>query len=259
MSDKRVDYDRIASSYDQRFENGAWRGTATALLDLARQTHAERILEVGCGTGYWLAHFSSITDRLHGLDLSVGMLYQARRRDRRLLLTRGRAECLPFSSACFDLVYCVNALHHFDGQRDFVSEARRLLRPGGALAVVGMDPHNSQTRFYLYHYFEGAYETDLVRFPPWVTVGDWMRVAGFEGISRKMTERILDHKIGSLVLEDPFLRKDATSQLTLLSNEAYTSGLRRIRSAIEAAEAAGARLIFPVDIPIAMVVGRVKS
>jgi ubiquinone/menaquinone biosynthesis C-methylase UbiE len=255
---KRVDYDRIASSYDVRFRKDGMSGTASALLALARELDAERILEVGCGTGRWLADLRAITDQVFGLDLAAGMLTKARERENRVLLMRGRASHLPIPAASFDLVYCVNAIHHFDKQRAFVFEARRCLRPGGALAVVGMDPHGCRDQYYVYHYFEGVYETDLARFPSWGTVLDWMAAAGLERVTWEPILRIYDPKLGRAVFEDPFLLKDATSQLTLLTNEAYAAGLRRMQAAVEAAEVTGEGLLFPVDIPIGMLVGRLK-
>jgi len=255
MSGRRVDYDRIAPTYDRRFADDGMSGTAAALLALAQGLRPERILEVGCGTGRWLADLRSVSDQLYGLDLSAGMLAGARGRDARLHLVRGRAGQLPFPATAFDLVYCVNALHHFHRQRAFVFQARRLLRPGGALAVVGMDPHGRRERYYIYRYFDGTYETDLARFAPWDTVMDWMGAAGFERVECRLAERILDPKAGRAVLEDPFLHKDATSQLALLSDTAYAAGLDRMLAAIDAAEAAGEQLLFPVDIPIGMLVG----
>jgi SAM-dependent methyltransferase len=212
---------------------------------------------VGCGTGRWLADLRPLTQQLYGLDFSGGMLAQARRRDGRLHLIQGRGGRLAFAAATFDLLYCVNAIHHFDGQRAFVFEARRLLRPGGALAVVGMDPHSGQDRYYLYHYFEGVFETDLARFPSKGMVLEWMAAAGFAQVEWRVVERILDHKVGRAALDDPFLHKDTTSQLTLLSDAAYAAGLRRIEAALEAAEDAREQLIFPVDISIGMLTGRV--
>lgn len=254
---KRVDYDRIAATYDRRFEGGGRSETAAALLALVCELEAERILEVGCGTGRWLADLRSAAEQLYGLDLSSGMLAQARRRDGQLSLIRGRADRIPFAAASFDLVYCVNAMHHFDEQRAFVFEARRLLRPGGALAVVGMDPHSGQDGYYIYRYFEGTHETDLARFPSWDTVSDWMTTASFEHIERREADRIRNDMVGRAVLDDPFLHKEATSQLTLLPDEAYEAGLRRIRAAIEAAEATDEQPVFRVDIQIAMLVGRI--
>jgi hypothetical protein len=82
-----------------------------------------------------------------------------------------------------------------------------------------------------------------------------MAGAGFGEIRRHIVEEIVDDKRGRVVLQDPFLRKDAISQLTLLSDEAYAAGVARIEADLAAAEAAGRDLVFPVDIVLAMMVG----
>lgn len=261
MSRPRVDYDRISSNYDRRFARGGTPGVAAALQALVGELGAQGILEAGCGTGHWLAGLRSILlpqarPGLYGLDLSAGMLRRARQRRGPLHLVRGRAGCLPFPDACFDLVYCVNALHHFDEPLAFVQEAWRLLRPGGVLAVVGSDPRTRQDGWYLYDYFSGTYEADLARFPSWDTVQDWMAGTGFVQVGRQPVEEIHDTKVGRAVLDDPFLQKDAVSQLSLLSDEAYRAGLRRIEAALAAAERAGERLAFVTDLTLAMVSGR---
>lgn len=254
-----VQYDRIAPTYDQRFSGNRRAGTADALLSLAQVLNAERVLEVGCGTGRWLGDVRAHAGQVIGLDLSAGMLSQAQERAASLLLIRGRAGSLPFPAASFDLVYCVNAIHHFGRPRLFVREARRLLRPGGRLAVVGMEPRGHAGRSYIYRHFEGAYETDLNRFPSWGEVLDWIVDEGFEGVECRQVERILERKIGREVLDDPYLRRDACSQLALLADEAYVAGLRRIEAVVRQAESAGERAVFVTDIPIAMLTGQVPE
>jgi ubiquinone/menaquinone biosynthesis C-methylase UbiE len=219
---------------------------------------AERILEVGCGTGHWLASLRPVSGQLYGLDLSAGMLAQAGQRQTPLALIRGRAGQLPFPDRCFDLIYCVNAIHHFQQQRAFVFEARRLLRSGGMLAVVGMDPRAHRDRWYIYDYFEGTYETDLARFPSWGTVLDWMAAADFERVEWRWVERIVDQKQGRAVFDHPFLKKDSCSQLALLTDEAYAVGLDRIEAAVASAEAVGETVMFPTDLLLAMLVGWVS-
>ena len=254
--DKRVDYDRIAAQYNRRFQGEGQRGTATALQDLAHQYNAERILEVGCGTGRWLADLRSATPALFGLDLSAGMLHEAQERDPQMGLVRGQAGQLPFPNATFDLIYCVNAIHHFQGQAEFVQQAARLLRPGGQLAVVGMDPRQQRDKWYVYDYFPGTYPADLERFPSWGQVMDWMVAAGLIEISWRLVERIYDPKQGRRVLSDPFLEKNAASQLALLSDQEYAAGIKRIQRALAKAEAAGDNLVFPVEILSYMLVGK---
>jgi len=258
-SARQVEYDRIAPTYDRRFAHSPMHGVACALQSWARALEAVDILEVGCGTARYLADMPLDDGRRCGLDLSIGMLEEARRRGRALHLVQGRARQLPFPRDAFDLIYCVNAIHHFDDPRGFVEEAHRCLRSRGALAVIGSDPHDGHGASYIYDYFEGTLETDLRRFPSWGTVLDWMVSTGFEAVEFHWVERIHDPKMGQGVLDDPFLRKDACSQLTLLSDDAYAAGMRRIEAALARATATGEDVVFPTDIHIGALVGRRTS
>lgn len=256
MKNHHVDYEALAPTYNQRFADDNDRpATAHVLLDLARTHDARAVLEVGCGTGRWLAELRPVADRCYGLDPSKGMLSQASRRDVSIGLTRGRGEHLPFPAGTFDLVYCVNTIHHMDGQQTFIQEARRVLRDGGVLAVIGMDPRQQRYTWYVYDYFAGVYETDLARFPSWETVIDWMRAAGFQRVERWPVERIIDHKTSATVLDDPFLQRHASSQLALLSDAEYAAGVQRIKAAVTEAVAAGETLIFPTELIMEMVWG----
>ncbi len=252
---RHVDYDRIAPAYDQRFKANRLDGVCAALQALAQDLQAEQILEVGCGTGRWLADLALERRRLYGLDLSAGMLDEAARRGESFWLAQGRGGRLPFHSETMDLVFCVNAIHHFDDPEAFIHEAQDVLRPGGAVAVVGSDPHGRRDDWYVYDMFEGTYETDLKRFPTWGAILDWMTASGVQRTTWQVVEHIVDHKVGREVLEDPFLRKNACSQLALLSDEGYAAGLRRIEATLARAEVAGETLVFPVNIVLAMMVG----
>ena len=255
MSQKCVDYDAIAPTYNRRFISDGQRQTGAVLNGLAEAAGAQRILEVGCGTGHWLAGLAETGRACFGLDRSSGMLAEAGQRQAQYRLVQGRAERLPFGEAEFDLLYCVNAIHHFIDKEDFVAEGWRLLRRGGALAVIGMDPHDRRGDWYIYDYFEGTYETDLQRFPSWEQVRDWMAGVGFGRLELRPVETIFDPKVGRAVLNDPFLEKEAASQLALLSQDAYAAGLHRIRQALHAAEQEGRDLTFMSNIRLEMLVG----
>lgn len=256
---KHVNYDQIATTYNQRYSAHKYEGIAASLQSLAQDVGAEWILEIGCGTGHWLAELQPVIHRVYGLDLSLGMLQQARQQKEPLYLTCGQASRLPFPDAVFDLIFCVNAFHHFDQPGAFIFEARRLLRAGGAFTIIGIDPHRGQDRWYIYDYFDGTYETDLRRFPPGETIMEWMRAAGFARVEWRLAERIMHHQIGWKVLENPILQKNGTSQLALLTGEAYAMGLDRIKAALAEAEASRRTLVFPVDISFSMFTGRVQG
>ncbi len=242
-----MNYDAVAPAYDGRYAVNSLSGVARLLGALAREVGARAALEVGCGTGHWLLELRPMVPTIAGLDLSAGMLRQARQRAE-LRLVRGTAAELPFPSSAFDLVYCINALHHFPRPRDFVREARRLLRPGGALLVVGMDPHAGRDRWYVYDYFDGTRATDLARFPASGSLLDWAIGAGFERATWQVVEATRSTLVGRAVLADHFLQKHGTSQLTLLSDEAYAAGLARLHAALEQAEARGETLEFVSDL-----------
>jgi hypothetical protein len=61
------------------------------------------------------------------------------------------------------------------------------------------------------------------------------------------------------VLKDPVLEKNATSQLILLSDEAYAAGLERIRGALKNAERMGETLIFQNTIRIQMLTAWIQG
>lgn len=250
-----VNYDAIAPTYNRRFAEAQRSGTLQALQELVQVTGAKRVLEAGCGTGHWLASLDSPACQVYGLDFSAGMLAQAQQREPALDLAQGRAEELPFQAGWFDLVYCVNAIHHFQRQYEFIGQARRVLKPGGALAVVGMDPHHRRNDWYIYEYFPGTFATDLKRFPSWGQVLDWMAAAGFARMELRVAEDISDPKYGRAVLADPFLTKNSCSQLALLSEQAYQAGVDRLHRALAETEAQGKTLVFPSTIRIHQLVG----
>jgi len=242
----RVDYDRVAPRYDERYRLGGPAGVAEMLHRLA--AGAERVLEVGCGTGHWLAALAPAVRHTIGLDRSLGMLGKAKRNAR--CLAQGDAGLLPFRPATFGALYCVNAFHHFGAPRDFLAEAFRLLQPGGAVAVIGMDPNALRDRWYLYDFFPGTLETDRRRFPPSSQIEAWMREVGFGDVEVGEAARITGEAEGRGIYDDPILSRTGTSQLTLLSDAEYDAGMARL----DAAAAAGAK--FVTDIALAAVQAR---
>src|SRR5262249_5797026 len=95
------------------------------------------VLDVGCGTGTWLAMVATTSlpaRRLWGLDYSFNMcqLGSHKARDagvRRMAFYNGDSEHLPFADASFDLLTCSNSFHHYPHQAAVVPEFRRVLRP----------------------------------------------------------------------------------------------------------------------------------
>ena len=246
---KVVNYDEVAPTFNVRYAVNPLPGVAQHLRTLAQAAGGGRVLEAGCGTGRWLAELQPLAGQVIGLDLSRGMLRGAQARELpRVALAQGQGGELPFASGSLDMLYSVNALHHFPRPEAFIAEARRLLKPGGVLAIIGMDPRARPARWYLYDYFPETLPADLERFPSAGTVIDWMLAAGFATAGVQRVEHLAGTHTGRAVLADHFLQKNGTSQLTLLSDEAYAAGLARIRRDLDEAEARGETLKFEIDI-----------
>ncbi|MGH9629442.1 MAG: class I SAM-dependent methyltransferase [Bryobacteraceae bacterium] len=118
-------------------------------MDFVKRRSARTILEAGCGTGMWVGLLRAAGANVIGVDPSMGMLTQASARLGSSGLVLARANELPFERKQFDLIYAVNAIHHFDDPQAFISSAAALLNPRGTLAVIGIDPRTIRRR-YLY-------------------------------------------------------------------------------------------------------------
>ena len=138
-----VDWDRLASAYPrQALLERSSLGTALDLLDPGPD---ERLLDIGTGTAELLRSLSKRSGRpaeAIGIDPCARMLAQAGPLPAGWQLAQGRGEQLPFDSASFDLVTISYVLHVVDAdtRRSLISEAARVLRPGGSIATVTIAP-----------------------------------------------------------------------------------------------------------------------
>jgi SAM-dependent methyltransferase len=98
-----------------------------------------RVLDVGSGNGWGTELLARHATEAVGVDLSSVAVREAqRRRPDADLRTADPAE-LPFEDSGFDLVVCLGALEHVDDPTRALEEMRRVLRPGGVLALSAGD------------------------------------------------------------------------------------------------------------------------
>ena len=248
----RVDYDAIASAYDRRYQHNDFSGVERAVTSFVGTTLGARVVEVGCGTGRWLRLLRGSDIRVVGMDASFGMLSHAQ-----APVLQAVAEQLPWTSRSIDRVFCVNAFQHFSDKVAFLGEARRVLRPGGRLMTIGLDPHTGIDRWYIYDYFESALERDRSRYVATSQIREWMQLVGFTDCVVHEVQHLRVCIDARTALEQGRLEKSATSQLSLQTDEEYHQGMERIHRDIERVEAGGASLDLIADLRLYATFGSV--
>jgi ubiquinone/menaquinone biosynthesis C-methylase UbiE/DNA-binding HxlR family transcriptional regulator len=150
------------------------------------------VADLGCGEGYLTIETARWAKRVIAVDRSREMLVRARelaarRKLKNITWKRGEIERVPLKAASVDLVLLSQALHHADDPARALSEARRILRPGGRVLVLDLREHGEA----------------------WVreTLGDRWQGFADGGLRRLMTEAGFDNvtvRVGARQTGDPF-------------------------------------------------------
>ncbi len=104
-----------------------------------RDHRSRTVADIACGTGILADRIERELhpDEIYGVDMSDGMLAEARTRSTRVQWLRAPAERLPFEDQALDAVVTTSAFHFFD-QGAALREFHRVLSPGGLVAVAAL-------------------------------------------------------------------------------------------------------------------------
>jgi SAM-dependent methyltransferase len=115
------------------------------ISDLAGLERGGRYLDLGCSAGLYTRNLARTLDdrgEVVGIDISPSMLKEAARRARKLgakpSFARADAHNVPFADASFSGAVCGGTLNELGDPARALRETRRILEPGGRLAVMGI-------------------------------------------------------------------------------------------------------------------------
>lgn len=105
------------------------------------------VADLGCGEGYLTIEAAHWAKRVYAVDRSADVLDRAkqmalRRRVKNITWKRGELEKVPLADASVDIAIASQALHHAQDPAKALSEAWRILRPGGRVLVLDLRQHD---------------------------------------------------------------------------------------------------------------------
>ncbi len=222
-----IEYDQIAREYARH--RRVHPEVLRCLVSQSGIDAGSRVLEVGCGTGNYIAAVeSAVGCSCWAIDPSEEMLATARDTSATVTSRAGSAEQLDLEPGSFDLVFSVDVIHHVSDRAAYFGEAFRVLTPGGLVCTVTDSEWIISHREPLAVYFPETVEADLHRYPRLTELRAFMEGAGFGGIEESLVE--FPHEVTDA---SPYAEK-AFSALHLISQEAFERGLKRMERDLQA-------------------------
>lgn len=113
----------------------------TALRDV-HDWSGQRLLDIGCGTGFWLPRYATEASHVVGVEPDEELVELAAHRTRHVAnaeVRRGSAEHLTVDSSTVDVAHARFAYFFGEGADAGIDEVRRVLKPGGVFLAVDND------------------------------------------------------------------------------------------------------------------------
>jgi len=148
----RKDYNLIAEDFS-RTRKEPWPEMKFLFADFL--IPGERVLDLGCGNGRWFSLFQEKNIDYVGIDSSEKLIEIAKARYPKGKFQVADALNLPFPNNFFDKVYNIAVLHHIPSEElrlRFLSEVRRILKPGQLLILTVWKFHQRKELYLLFKY-----------------------------------------------------------------------------------------------------------
>ncbi len=138
---KQTGWDSVAGEYEAGFikNDGSYHATVILpnLMRVVGPKSGQKILEVGCGDGFFAGEFAAAGAEVEGSDIASAMITEAKKKYPHLRWYVAGADNLSFAKpALYDTVVVVLALQNIENLQGAISEAARVLKPKGSLVFV---------------------------------------------------------------------------------------------------------------------------
>ena len=146
-------------------QQASWTSSLRSHLYQKVDLHAAKmVLEVGCGTGAILTDLPTITDaKIHGLDLDLARLKEARGHIPSAHFVNGDALALPYPDRIFDVCLCHFLLLWVGDPLQVLCEMHRATHPGGAILVMAEPDYSQRIDTPLEMVYLGEMQTSSLR------------------------------------------------------------------------------------------------
>jgi SAM-dependent methyltransferase len=135
------EYTHVTEAPGNRVSRQAIDMLATRYSFAARFCQGKDVLEVACGPGPGLGLLASVARRLVAGDYTQRLVELAHAHyNGRVTLLRLDAQDLPFADGSYDVVLLFEALYYLGDPVRFLRETRRVLRSGGRVIIVSVNP-----------------------------------------------------------------------------------------------------------------------
>ncbi len=98
------------------------------VLQFLKLTSADKLLDVGCGSGFFSKLAQAKGASVTGIDASPPLIEQAKQRNAAINFFTGEMEDLPFADEDFDIVCAFNSIQYAESFRQALIESKRVLK-----------------------------------------------------------------------------------------------------------------------------------
>lgn len=143
-------FDKWAGKFEER--GSIFRYFQKRVISLINLPGSSNFLDLGCGTGWAVRYVSMLLKgegRSVGIDISEKMIKKAKQVAQGLnnvIFYQASSEELPLENDFFDNIICTFSFHHYLHPQKALSEARRVLKPGGKIYILDGTPDDFFTK-----------------------------------------------------------------------------------------------------------------